>query len=385
MAISTYLHDIWSATHFGDPQLTGYAEATLCKDTRAGVQALANLMLAMLLCIAAISFALAVNPLVLYTCLVLAVLSLHIGISARFVKDIQSLHALGMVLLIVAALSIATLAHRSGVLSIGMMAAVVMLVVAVPLVPWALRETTIVVGLTYILLTLSLHSVPGRFTAGSLLIFQLLTGGAAIVVAVVTARNTRIRKHDIRARFELEQAHNTMQLLSMQDHLTGAWNRRYLDEHFSEFANGCLRQKQRVYLAVIDIDDFKSVNDEFGHQVGDRVLVVVAKTFIRLLGEHGRLVRLGGDEFLVAYCGDELDAIVNTAISQMQRDAVVAELTGHHTVTLSAGFATTEPGQLADLDTLYRSADQALYAAKQQRTSAPLAVGHLTHTGTWKL
>ena len=101
-----------------------------------------------------------------------------------------------------------------------------MLFVAIPLVPWALRETSIVIGLAYLLLTSSLVAVPGRFNVESLWALQLLVFGAAVIVLVITGRNTFIRKHDMRARFELENAHTEMELLTMQDHLTGAWNRR---------------------------------------------------------------------------------------------------------------------------------------------------------------
>ncbi|MDH3533857.1 MAG: GGDEF domain-containing protein [Gammaproteobacteria bacterium] len=385
MAISTYLADVWSATEFGDPELSGYAEEQLREDTRVGVQTMAALALAMQLCVGLIAILQGLSSLYVYTGGLFALLSLHILISASFVKDIRALHTLGMAFLIIGAVTVTVLAHRSGDLNIGMMAAVVMLLVAVPLVPWALREAAVVVGLTYVLLTLSLVSVPGRFEPGALLVLQTLIMGAAIVVIVVTGRNTFIRKQDIRTRFELENAHSAMELLSMQDHLTGAWNRRYLDENFDEFARQCIDNKQSLHLAVLDIDDFKGINDKYGHQVGDRILINVADTFIRLISGHGRLVRLGGDEFLIIYCGDDLDQRIDAAVTDLQQRTIAAELSGDRMVSLSAGIASTEPGELADLGLLYRNADQALYAAKQKRpvpSSAPTA---LTRTGTWKL
>jgi len=385
LAISTYLAKVWSATEFGDPELSGYAEEQLHKDTRIGIQTMAGLSLAMQVGIALLSILKGLGSAYLYTSALFALLSLHILVSAFFVKEVRALQTLGMAFLIIGAVAVTVLAHRSGDLNIGMMAAVVMLLVAVPLVPWALREATVVVGLTYALLMLSLVSVPGRFAPGSLLVLQTLVLGAAVVVTIVTAKNTFIRKQDIRARFELENAHNNMELLSMQDHLTGAWNRRFLDENFSAFARQSHEQNKTVHVAILDIDNFKGINDQFGHQIGDKILINVADTFVRLLSGRGRLIRLGGDEFLITYCGDDLDELIEVAIAQLQQGTIAAELAADHSVTLSAGIATTEPGELADLETLYRNADRALYAAKQNRPAFPNAEAALTRTGTWKL
>lgn len=385
MTISTYLADVWSATDFGDPELSGYAAEQLRKDTRLGIQTMAGLALAMQLCIALLAVINELSSIYVYTSALFGLLSLHILIAARFVEDVRALQTLGMAFLIIGAMSVSVLAHRSGDLNIGMMAAVVMLLVAVPLVPWALREATVVVGLTYALLTLSLLSVPGRFESGSLLVLQALVLGAAVVVVTVSGRNAFIRKQDIRARFELESAHNAMELLSMQDHLTGAWNRRYLDKNFETYAKQCAEENKTVHVAILDIDDFKGINDRFGHQVGDDILITVANTFVSLLDDHGRLVRLGGDEFLITYCGNDLDVVINSAITKLQQGSFTSDLVGKGTVTLSAGIASTEAGEVANLESLYRRADLALYSAKQDKSVGRSKLDNLTRTGSWKL
>ena len=264
-------------------------------------------------------------------------------------------------------------------------AAIVMLFITIPLVPWALREAATVVGLTYLLLTSSLISVPGRFAPGSLWVLQALLLGSAVVVTVIAGRNTFIRKQDIRARFELESARSDMELLSMQDHLTGAWNRRYLSEKFSEFAQYCFDQKKTLHVAILDIDDFKGINDEFGHQFGDKILMAVADIFVRLLEADGKLIRLGGDEFQIIYCGDDIDRLIETAIAQLQQQFADAGLASEREITLSAGIISSEPGQLADLETLYKLADRALYGAKHNRPSTSGKASPLTRTGTWQL
>ena len=62
----------------------------------------------------------------------------------------------------------------------------------------------------------------------------------------------------MRARFELENAHTEMKLLTMQDHLTGAWNRRYLDMNFQEFARRCHQQNKPFHVAVLDIESARN-------------------------------------------------------------------------------------------------------------------------------
>ena len=380
-----HLTRIWSATDFGDPTLDHYARERLMPDTRRGVQALAAFALLTQIAMIVLIYWQELGAAYLTSAGIFAALSLHILISARFLNDVQTLQMLGMTFLIIGALSITFLAHRTGDLNIGMMAAVVMLFVAVPLVPWALREASIIVAATYGLMTGSLLGVPGRFEPGSLLALQLLTLGTAAIVVFVTARNTMIRKHDIRAQFELKNAHDCMERLSMQDALTGAWNRRFLDEAFDDMAKRCAAHDGVLKVAVIDVDDFKGINDQFGHQVGDEILVTLARVFNERLGDRGYLIRLGGDEFLVCYCDANIDAVLNDAIHALQRSPVAAKLAGRRSITVSAGIASSQPGSPADQDQLYRAADRALYRAKTEEAGSPPAVADSTRTGTWKL
>ncbi len=295
---------------------------------------------------------------------------------------------LGMTFLILGALAITVLAHRTGDLGIGMMAAVIMLVVAIPLVPWALREAVVVVGLTYFLLTMSLLGVPGRFDTESLVVLQLLVSGSAVVALVVTGRNTLIRKHDLRVRFELEHARERLSTLSMKDHLTGAWNRRYLDEQFPKMIDECREQGRPMQIAVLDIDDFKGINDQFGHHAGDQILVSMSEIFMNNIGERGALIRLGGDEFQILYMGRGLSDVIDGAVSEVQNSVVVACFAGERTITLSAGIVDVDIDGDPNPDELYKTADKALYAAKQRRRPARTdgdASPSLAHTGTWQI
>lgn len=388
MAVRNYLANIWSATDFRTPDLARYAEPQIRNDTRQGVQLLASLSLSIHVAIWLVIVRNGAGSVNIYSHVLLAALSLHILISARFVDDIRALEGLGMVLLIVSALAVIFVAHAAGDLSIGMMAAIIMLLISVPLVPWALREATIVIGLTIVLLTSSIMSVPGRFNLEALWLLQLLVLGSTVIVAVLVTRNIALRKRDIRVRFELDNARKKMRLLSMKDHLTGAWNRRYLETEFPKIAKDCREQRKTLHVAVLDIDDFKIINDRYGHQLADGVLESIGTAFMQQLADQGSLVRLGGDEFLILYCGDDLEALIDRAVNEMHDDPSAKKITDECDISLSAGFASAGPDETADPEKLYMAADKALYLMKKSRHSvaeAGTAECEFSRTGVWNL
>ncbi|MCF2905370.1 sensor domain-containing diguanylate cyclase [Octadecabacter sp. CECT 8868] len=97
---------------------------------------------------------------------------------------------------------------------------------------------------------------------------------------------------------QLEQSHAEIEKLALHDHLTGLPNRRFLERRLCE-------QRSRLHgLMILDLDGFKSVNDLFGHKVGDCVLVAVTQRLQKAIGENGILVRSGGDEFVLLCEGD---------------------------------------------------------------------------------
>ncbi len=388
MSVKEYLADIWSATDFRNAELARYAEPEIRAETRHGVQIMASLSLFINIGVWLFVSMNGAGMLHTYSHLALAALSLHVLISARFVDDIRALQGLGMVLLVVSALAIILIAHRTSELGIGMMAAIVMLLISVPLVPWALRDAAIVVILTFLLLASSVMSVPGRFEVESIWLLQLLVLGSAIVVGLLVAKNTAVRKQDMRTRFELEKARREMELLSLRDHLTGAWNRRYLDTEFPKIAERCREERKVLHVAVLDIDDFKRINDDFGHQLADQVLASLGSVFIRKLGSDGRLVRLGGDEFLILYCADDLEELIRQTVDELHDEPAVRQIARVRTISLSAGFASAGPNEKAEPKQLFVTADKALYSMKRQRQRArPVEEFEdtVTRTGRWTL
>jgi len=388
LGVTNYLADVWSATEFRNAELARYAEPEIREETRKGVQIMASLSLFINIFVWLWISRTGADSLHTYSHMLLGALSLHVLVSTRFVYDIRALQGLGMVLLIVSALAIILIAHRTSDLSIGMMAAIVMLLISVPLVPWALRDATTVIVLMTLLLASSVMSVPGRFHLESIWLLQLLLLGSTIVVGVLVARNTSVRKQDMRARFELENARKEMELLSLKDHLTGAWNRRYLETEFPKMAEICREQRKTLHVAVLDIDDFKSINDDFGHQLADQVLAKLGSVFIHKLGSEGRLIRLGGDEFLILYCDENLEELISQTIDELHDEPAIRQITRVRTISLSAGFASAGPNDRAEPKQLYVTADKALYSMKKNRQRArPVEEldDTVNRTGNWTL
>ena len=112
---------------------------------------------------------------------------------------------------------------------------------------------------------------------------------------------------------ELEKMYAKVQELSVIDELTGINNRRYLDSNYADFYRLANRQQVPVGLLLFDIDDFKVVNDNHGHQSGDEVLFQTAELLKKSIRASDILVRYGGDEFLVLLFNINLKNIIVVA------------------------------------------------------------------------
>jgi diguanylate cyclase (GGDEF)-like protein/putative nucleotidyltransferase with HDIG domain len=147
--------------------------------------------------------------------------------------------------------------------------------------------------------------------------------------------------------------------LALTDPLTGLGNHRHFHERLERELNEADRSGSNFSLCLVDVDDFKRVNDLFGHPSGDRVLSRLANT----LRQNGEAFRLGGDEFALLLPGYDENEGIKTAGAIIER---IAELQLDHvgSVTVSAGVATF-PRQAPDRGELIRLADSALYWAKE--------------------
>lgn len=173
---------------------------------------------------------------------------------------------------------------------------------------------------------------------------------------------------------ELELAMNKLTImnrelenLSQTDPLTGLANRRHFDKRLSEEILRAKRSKTMLGLLVLDIDHFKRINDEFGHQAGDKVIQALAALLQRVSGRVSDLpARLGGEEFCLLVNNDDRERILDIAHSLQQRveSTPVKYQNESISFTVSIGVAAIVPSLELDAAALFKLADDALYAAK---------------------
>ena len=160
---------------------------------------------------------------------------------------------------------------------------------------------------------------------------------------------------------ELEQ----VKAMLHQDPLTGTLNRRGIDDAFRQDASRCDRHGSRLCVAIIDLDDFKLLNDTYGHPAGDRALIHVCSLVRNALRPTDRIGRIGGEEFLVLLCDAGLDETA-AVMERIQRELAGSPLEDGAAaihITFSCGVA--ERSAREPLKPLVARADAALYQAKR--------------------
>ncbi|MEL7449396.1 MAG: GGDEF domain-containing protein [Pseudomonadota bacterium] len=178
--------------------------------------------------------------------------------------------------------------------------------------------------------------------------------GVTICLSVAFAALTAEQRRELRA-------------ITMMDPLTGAGNRRALDDTLERAVTEAQSNGTPLVLIAFDIDHFKSVNDKHGHGVGDRVLCTVADTVTAHIRPTDSCFRAGGEEFVVIAAQSGLEQAqrlaerLRVAISELQY--TVPEVSGRLSVTASFGLAEYRQGE--SIAALSKRADDALYEAKR--------------------
>jgi len=150
--------------------------------------------------------------------------------------------------------------------------------------------------------------------------------------------------------------------LSLRDGLTGLFNHTYFYQQIDLEVKRFVRYGSLVTLVLIDIDDFKAVNDTYGHREGDRILAVMGKTLLHLARESDICCRYGGEEFAVIL--PLTDTHEASAIADRMRVELAECLPGGHIVTVSIGVASCGEKTRTYQD-LVEKADTALYQVKR--------------------
>lgn len=167
---------------------------------------------------------------------------------------------------------------------------------------------------------------------------------------------------------ERKAAEERAQILALRDPLTGFHNRRSLSENGAEMLAKAIRRQKSLAMLVLDLDNFKNVNDVHGHAIGDALLKAVAAEVAELMPPNSLAARLGGDEFACAFVFDT----ANPDIVERVAEAIVARLSqpfdadgifAH--ISVSVGIAHSA-ADCETIDALTRRADIAMYEAKHQ-------------------
>jgi diguanylate cyclase (GGDEF)-like protein len=185
---------------------------------------------------------------------------------------------------------------------------------------------------------------------------------------IAAARVSSLHRQLASQRTELEGLNRELVDIARKDALTGLGNRRALEEDRDLLEARVSRYGHRYCMALVDVDQFKSYNDTYGHQAGDQVLYAVAAQLKDQARGGDAIYRYGGDEFLCVF-PEQSVAAGSVAVERMrigvERLRIFNANSPFGVLTFSAGLAMLDAGHTRSVGDVIREADEALYRAKQ--------------------
>lgn len=182
----------------------------------------------------------------------------------------------------------------------------------------------------------------------------------------------KVRLGDILLRFSYQDTidvhhQESMREMAMRDPLTKVYNRRYFMELLYKEINYSVRIRQPISCVLIDIDFFKKVNDQFGHQAGDLVLQTVAQRIQKELRVYDAFARYGGEEFVIMLRTATLDnaLILAERLRKFVENLEIVYEGKNIPVTVSMGVSTLDPDHVVSMEDLLKEADMHLYRSKK--------------------
>ena len=220
------------------------------------------------------------------------------------------------------------------------------------------RMTLVAIGLVLLPCTTWLLFQPSTIQVGMALSVLLF----ASFVVRATGEMSKSLETSFRLTRELEQTNNISIQAAQTDELTGLKNRRAFFEHAQQLYDQCKKNQSGLCVLMIDMDHFKQINDNYGHQVGDQVLrqagAVIGESF-RTTDIHGRL---GGEEFAVLLPNTTIE-VASKIAEQLIQNITELAIEPIDRITASVGLASMDANE-KDLHNLINKADKALYRAK---------------------
>jgi diguanylate cyclase (GGDEF)-like protein len=194
---------------------------------------------------------------------------------------------------------------------------------------------------------------------------SVLVGGLQASHVTINELNESLQHKVSDATSQLRDANMQLTLLAQEDHLTTLSNRRHFETLLQESLETVPDEEVQMCLMLIDIDNFKSINDTYGHAAGDTVLSHVANLLKTIMRPGDLTARYGGDEFVVQMnCTPEIGRKRAQDIRTAVEQSGIFWQEQRISVTVSIGVLYTRANAIRDIDNLMRLADAAMYEAK---------------------
>jgi len=217
-----------------------------------------------------------------------------------------------------------------------------------------------------------------QFQPGVYNIKEILTLTASLFITAALCSKASIETEDI---------FKKLSTAAYTDPMTQLWNRRGLEKLFFELVTN--DETQSPYsVAIIDLDNFKQVNDKLGHVAGDKIIQLVGKVIKDVTREHDITTRLGGEEFLLVLPNAKvgrLRQIVDRLRDKFQTEVLALDIRDHNvSITLSAGICEVVPAEVP-LASAMELADELMYSAKAQGRNRVLSAQYNSVEQTAKM
>ena len=201
--------------------------------------------------------------------------------------------------------------------------------------------------------------------------YVVKVGDYLFTIPLVIEKNltvAKIIKEKEELRRQLEEKNAQLEQMAATDALTGVYNRRHFSRVIEQLFAEAARYEKDLACVMIDLDGYKQLNDSFGHQVGDQLLVIAGKVITANMRRMDVAARYGGDEFVLllpqATCDDA--SLAAGRIREEFYQASASLLRRKEGVSMSIGIASLKQCRAMHADQLVNQADQALYKSKAQ-------------------
>ena len=168
--------------------------------------------------------------------------------------------------------------------------------------------------------------------------------------------------------FELQKAKSQLEKLAFFDPLTNIPNRRFFSQQVIKLVKGCSRRGDAIAFGLLDIDNFKSINDTYGHNVGDSILVNLGKLLTILLRADDVFCRFGGEEFAFAVVLKKplhVKSVADKLIDAIRKMKSLTDIDNSINITVSMGINVIHANENINIDDEIKKADVAMYKAKK--------------------